>query len=523
MLTVSSVFSSVPPLFSNLARIITGDLDCSHAALKSHGTDGSPYAVYPQAILYPKTTSDIKHTISFAREYRIPLTVCGGLTASSGGALGEGISIDMTRYFAHIRHVNMMDNTVTVDAGVAIDDLIEKLSSWGVEIPVLEKTFSKATVGGLVSTKSATSSSFYAGTVREWIEGLTVVVDSGEEHHIKDGVTPSGRLLGIYQAVFPLLSEHGPILRASRREQSDDATGYSLWNTSIGPRQLLDQLVGSEGTLAVITSVTFRVIPKKKHTVALYVPVPNYGVIESYINIAKHHASESIFVFDATFKKLTDALHPHKIHGNLPEAPLYLLLGFKGNNKELLEKSVRAFLKSLPNECDVYETEEKNANMLKSHTFLHSLFRDYSKGSYVVATAGEGLIVPMRSYAECLQSIEERLSKAGHVFMLTGYAGSGHLSVSCAFDWASHSYDDDLQEYRDMIMDIASEWKGGISAVGGDGLERTHELPRVYNEATRDVFKKLKESWDPLQIFNPSKKISIARDYLQRHIARSSP
>lgn len=521
MITASSVFSSVPPLFANLAKVITGDIDCSHVCLKAHGTDGSPYAVYPQAVLYPKTTADIKHAISFAREYRIPLTVCGGLTAASGGALGEGISIDLTRYFSHIRHVNMMDNTITVDAGVRIDDLIEKLSSWGVEVPVLRRTFSNATIGGLVATKSASSSTFYAGTIREWIEGLTVVVDSGEEHHIRDGVTPSGRLLGIYQSVFPLLSEEGPILRASRREQSDDATGYSLWNTSIGPRQLLDQIVGSEGTLAIITSITLRVIPRKKHTLCFLVPVPSFDLLETYVAIAKHHHAESMFMFDAAFRQLADSFHPKKIDVGVPLAPYTLLLTLHGNDEAELSKNASLLLKAFPEHADLYAMDEKHAGELSSHAFLHSLFYDYSKGMYMVSTAGEGIIVPSHSYKECLAALDETIAKTGRLYTITGYAGSGHVALSCAFDTKSLSYETDLQEYADLVIRTVSEWKGGLSAVGGDGLERTSMLPLVYNEATRNVFKKLKEAWDPLHIFNPSKKLGITKDYLMRHAART--
>ncbi len=473
-------------------------------------------------MLYPKTTSDIKHAISFAREYSIPLTVAGGMSAGSGGSLGEGIIIDMTRFFSHIRHVNMMEHTITVDAGATIDDIREKLSFWNLEIPVLQEEYSRATIGGLVATKSATKSTFHAGSIREWIEGMTVVVDSGEEHTIQDGITPSGRLLGIYQSVFPLLTEHGPTLRAARREASDDATGYSLWNTSIGPRQLLDQLVGSEGTLAIITSITFRVVPKKIHATTLLLPVPKNDVLETYINIAKHHQAEMCFMFDAAFRKLTDTFHPLLIPQNLPEAPYYLLVTLRGNDEHSLANRCKLLKKALPEAIESnWEVPERNAAKLASHLFLRSLFKDYSKGSQMVATAGEGIIVPFHSYNECIRALDEILGKEGRPYTITGYAASGHIAVISSFDAKSLAYESDLQAYRDALCTVVQTFKGGISAVGGDGLERTAALTMVYNEATRAVFKKLKEAWDPHSTFNPSKKLHIAKDYLIRHAVRS--
>lgn len=518
---VSSVFSNIPPLFSHLADIVAGDIDCSSLSLKAHSTDGSPYQVRPQAVLYPKTTSDIKHAISFAKEYSIPLTVCGGITAGSGGALGEGVVIDMTRYFSHIRHVNMMEHTVTVDAGVSVDELRTKLAAWNLEIPVLQEEDSRATIGGLVATKSATKSSFYAGTIREWIEGMTVVVDSGEEHNIKDGITPSGRLLGIYQSVFPILSEHGPTLRASRREPSDDATGYSIWNTSIGPRQLLDQLVGSEGTLAVITAITFRVVARKPIATHLLLPIPDLKLMESTLAIAKRHHGEALFMFDFTFRKMVDTFHPLLLRPELPETPYYLVATFRDVDEQAVARKTKTFIKALPFAYEEIVLTEKTASKCSSHAFLHSLFAAYTKGAHMVATAGEGLIVPAHSYAECMQTLDESLLKSGLLYTLTGFAGSGHIALTASFDAKTETYEKDLQEFRERISHIVASFKGGVSAVGGDGLERTTSHALVFNEATRDVFKKLKQSWDPQGIFNPGKKISISKEFLITHAIRT--
>lgn len=512
--------SSVPSLFTSLSKIIAGDLDCSHLAIKDHSVDGSPYSVRPQAILYPKTVSDIKHAISFAREYQIPLTPCGGMTARSGGALSEGIIIDMSRYFSHIKNMNMMEHTVTVDAGVSVNDLREKLTSWNMEIPVLQGEHPDATIGGLVATKSATGSTFYAGTIREWIEGITVVVDSGEEHHLKDGISPSGRLLGIYQSLFPMLSEASPTLRAARREESDDATGYSLWNMSIGPRQLLDELVGSEGTLAIITSITFRVVQKKRHQASFLIPIHDPSLVQTYIDICKHHQTEYIFLFDETYRKLTDTFHAGLIDGSVPITFLTLIVTLTGEDVENMVKKSKMLSKAIPS-TTLYPLELKTKELLTSYTFLDSLFQSYFKRSHMVATAGEGIIVPLHSYAKCLESIDDTLSLTGRKYCITGYAGSGHISVICGFDSQSLAYEHDLQEYRESLFSIVRAFKGGISAVNGDGLERTASLSFVYNEATLQVFKKIKECWDPESIFNPSKKIHITKDYLVSRTAHS--
>lgn len=518
MLTVSNALSGIPPLFTSLSKIVSGDVDCSHLTIKSHSIDGCPYTVSPQCVFYPKDTADIKHAVAFSREYSMPMTVRGGGTAATGGSLGEGLVIDMTRYFTRVRQMNMMEHTITVDAGVTLDELREKLSLWNMEIPVLRGEYGNAVVGGFVATKSATASSFYAGTVREWVEGMTVVVDTGEEHHIKDGTTPSGRLLGIYQAVFPLLSEHGPTLRSIRRQENDDATGYFLWSTSIGPRQLLDQLVGSEGTLGIITSVTFRVTPAKPYVTTLLLPVSEKH-LEIAIDIAQHHRAEGLYMFSATHKDLLQKLHPGMISKNLAESAFYLLITFRDNDERSLSLRVATFVRSLSFETpSVDVVDEKLAFSLANHQKLHELLLSYSKKSHLLATIGEGIIVPKRSYVACLQALDRELGKTGLLYILGGHAGSGHISVTALVDPHSLSYERDMLSYNEKLCTIVEEFKGGLSAVGGDGLEKSAYLSFVYNEETIRLFTLIKNAWDPLSIFNPSKKIHISVEYLKNHL-----
>lgn len=517
MTTASSAHSRIPPIFANLSKALSGDIDCSHGCLENLSMDGSPYTIRPQAVVYPKNTTDIKHILSFSREYRIPLTVRGGGTAATGGSLGEGVVLDMTRYFTQIRQLNMMENTITVDAGVALVDLKAKLELWGMEIPILYGDHKHATVGGFVSTKSATASSFHVGTVREWIEGLTTILDTGEEHHIKDGITPSGRLLGIYQAVFPLLSESGPIIRAARREESDDATGYSLWSTSIGPRQLLDQLVGSEGTLGIITSVTFRVAPVKHHAVSLLIPTPKEN-LQVTVDLARHHRSEAVHMFDKSYKTLWEEIRPNSLPDNLPDAPYYILAVFRDNDKHLLSSRVASFLRAFPWGGGSVEIEKSLATSIVSIEDVHRLLLSCSQGNHILATLGEGIIVSKRSYEKCLQYLEKELDETGLFHVITGHAASGHISLTALIDLRTPSYKQGLFAYNEKVCRVVENFKGGLSAVGGDGLERTAYFDFVYDGAALKLFSRIKQAWDPLGIFNPSKKTGIPLDYLRKHV-----
>lgn len=518
MQTVSSLFSGVPPLFVGLAKSISGDIDCSKRTIDEYSSDESPYSVIPRAIIYPKNATDIKYIIAFAREYSIPITVRGGGTNKNGGVLGEGIIIDISKYFIQIKQINMMEHTLTVDAGVTLKTLRAKLHGWNVDVPVLTSSDEYATIGGLIATKSGTPTSFHSGTIREWIESVSVVVDTGEEHRIADGITPSGRLLGIYKSVFPILSEGGPTLRAEKPENNDDASGYSIWNTSIGPRQLLDELVGSEGTLGIITSVTLRLSPHKKHSATSFIPIADTAMLTTCIDIAKHHTAEHIFLYDSTFKKLTDDYHKNLLP-QTPDTPYTLLVTHKDTDKEKVHAKTKTFIRALPIKEDsiIYTENFGTIEHITSPSFVLSLFKNYTEDKSKVITTGNGLIVSLHNYATFLHEIDEYLSHRGIPYILTGNAGSGHINITTVLG-ANDSKQENINIYNEKIFGLVKKYKGGISAVSGDGLSRTPYLSYVYNDATRDIFKKIKEAWDERHIFNPGKKISTSTDYLSKHL-----
>jgi FAD/FMN-containing dehydrogenase len=523
MRTVSDFLAGIPPLYANLAKILSGSVTCSHQALRAYSTDGSPYSVRPQAVIYPKHATDIKHVISFSREYNIPITVRGYGGARTGGSLGEGIILDMTQHFTHIRQVNMLDHTITVDAGVSIKTLREKLHAWNLDIPILISEGDASTIGGFVSTKSATPSTFHHGTIREWVEALTVVVDTGEEHRIADGITPSGRLLGIYQSIFPILSECGPILRAEKPENNDDATGYCLWNTSIGPRQLLDQLVGGEGTLGIITSVTLRVVPMKKHSITTCIPITNTSLLPTCIDIARHHLAEHIFLYDATFAMLTEKYHQNLLPSFSGTSHVLLVTHYH-IDKEKLHSQVRTFIRALPIPQETLLQVEGDSLLgrVTKTDFLYSLFDSYTRGSYTPITVADGIIVPLHLYDELLKSLDSYLSSLGSLYVITGNAGSGHISIVTLFDPRTPTYETSLSGYTEAVFGLVKKYKGGISAVSGDGLSRTPYMAYAYNEQALTVFKKIKEAWDPKMILNPGKKISITTHYLHEHLIHNT-
>jgi FAD/FMN-containing dehydrogenase len=413
----------------------------------------------------------------------------------------------------------MLEQTITVDAGVTVQELRERLHGWKVDVPALTSQENHATIGAVVATRSCSPTSYEAGSIREWIEEMTVIVDSGEEHKIRDGITPSGRLLGIYQALFPLLGEEAPMIRAQKPTHHDDATGYQIWNTSIGPRQLLDEIVGSEGTLGIITTVTLRLIPHKEHALSIYIPLTDTSLLQTYVDIGKHHQVSHMFLYDSTFMELAERYH-YNVAPYFDNASYVLTMTYYGYDKKVIHDTAHHFMKtlpSLPKETQVVE-EKYHLEKITDSNFLHSLFDAYTQGTYIPSSIGNGLTVSLHDYASLLKDLTEYVETLGKLFTITGNIGSGHISLITLFDPQSPTHKEELARYGKTICTYAKKYKGGISAIGGDGIDRSPYLPYMYNQHTVEIFKKIKEVWDPEHIFGPGKKIALDPRYIDTHL-----
>lgn len=508
MKTVFNPLTRIPPLFNDLAKILEGEIDCTEETLTRNSSDGSLYLIRPQAVIYPKNATDIKHVLSFAREYKMPITVRGNGKSHHGGALGDGIVIVMTRYFNNTRNVNMLENTITVDAGISVVSLLQKLHSWNFDIPFLLATSEEATVGAVVANQTASGSSFHSGTIREWIEGVTIVVDNGEEHKLASGIMPSGRLLAIYQQIFPLLTKENGILRAAKPKSHDDGTGYNLWNTSIGPRQIIDQIIGSEGTLAIITSVTFRISPHKPHATTTCIPIASRSMLPICVDIAKHHKSEHIFFYNETFMQLSERYNK-TLAPFFEKTPYTLLVTHTSNDKEKLHQVVKKFRKALPiaEESLASFEDAKTLTTLTDSNYLFFLFGSYTNNTLTPNLIGDGMMVTPHHVPDFLEELEEYLDTQGKLYTITGNIGSGHISLITLFDLKSKGCADEILFYTKNIFSLVKKYSGGISSSEGEGISRTPYLSFSYTEPVLSLFKKIKDIWDPLGILNPGKKI----------------
>ncbi len=506
---------AVPTIYTELAHTLHGDVDTTYETLQHNSRDNSPCVVMPHILVYPKTISDIKKCIACAEQYHIPLAVKGSGLNASGAALVGGILIDTTKYLHQIRTTDMPGNTITVDPGVTCKKIRTHLGAWGLEVPFLTEQDDEATIGGIVATKNVSPASFESGGIRSWILGISVMLHNGEEHMIEDGITPSGELLAIYQQLFPLLGKESATLRGGKPFSQEEATGYNIWTHNIGPRQLIDNIVGSQGTLAVITGIKLRTTLKPAHTQTLLITLPTYTQLPTVVEISKHHGVRSLHMYDSTLEQI-NSKHPV----SKGEHALTVVATLAGNDAHTLHQAVDRYSKaiSLPEVSVIIADAHYSDAPFTNYEHMRSALTSYAQGSFIPSFTTTGLLVPISSLGKVLEEIDAYHAAKRLMYCVSGNPGSGHISVITLIPETPASFPEKVIETTKDLFLIIKKYNGGIGAVSGDGLVGTPFLPLFYSETIRNIFTQVKQIWDPHNIFNPGKKQDLTLNYVQDRI-----
>ncbi len=260
-----------------------------------YATDASSFQVDPLAVAVPEDVESVASLVRYCHSHNIPVIPRGAGTGLSGESLGPAVILDLSVHFRRILAIG--SDTVTVQPGVVLNDLNAELAKIGRRFAPDPASAATCTLGGMIATNASGGNAFHHGYTRDYVAGLGLVWDSGERSEptplaplpsgrgekestraeyargspLPDSPLPSGRGAGgvgsprtnaITQAVTELLKANAERIAITRTRTPFDRCGYQLHGvlTSAGV-DLAKLLVGSEGTLAIVTEATLRTVP----------------------------------------------------------------------------------------------------------------------------------------------------------------------------------------------------------------------------------------------------------------------
>jgi glycolate oxidase len=418
----------------------------------------------PEVVVQVLKTEEVAAVMKYANENNIPVTPRGSGTGLVGAAVPiyGGIIIDLSK-MNRILELDEENLTLTVEPGVLLMEISKFVEEHDLFYPPDpgEKT---ATIAGNINTNAGGMRAVKYGVTRDFVRGLELVLPSGE-----------------------VMMVGGKVVKNS--------SGYSL----------KDLVVGSEGTLAIVTKVILRLLPLPKKAISLLIPFPNLETaIETVPKIIKSKAAPTAIEFmQRAAIVAAEEFLGKKFPDNTSDA--YLLLTFDGNTKEEVERSYE----NVANICleagalDVFisDTEERQESIWSARkAFLEAIKSSTTEMDEV------DVVVPRNKVAEFVKFIHELENRFDIRIKSFGHAGDGNLHIYILRDQLDEeTWKKKLHEVMDCMYEKSRELDGQVSGEHGIGFAKRPYLNLSLSPEALAIMKGIKYSFDPKNILNPGK------------------
>jgi glycolate oxidase len=430
----------------------------------SDQTEDLKYA--PEIVLQPGTIDEVSAIMKYCNGHNIPVTPRGAGTGLSGGALPVcgGVALDMKR-FSKVLHIDKQNFQVTTEPGVITQVLQDQLKAKGLFYPPDPASKGSCFIGGNVSENSGGPRAVKYGVVKDYVLNLEIVLANGE-----------------------IIWTGANVLK--------NATGYNL-------TQLI---VGSEGTLGVITKIVLRLIPAVKHDLLLLVPFRS--------SVEACAAVNAIFLAGYTPSALEfmerDALewsmkYVQSTGVNLPaDISAHLLIEVDGNHMDELYRDAEA-ISQIVQQYDIDEILFADSHEQKQMLWtLRRKVGEAVKSNSVYKE--EDTVVPRAKLPELLKIIKGLGREYGFRSVCYGHAGDGNLHVNIVKgDMSDEDWKTKLPVGIRALFKEVVRMGGTISGEHGIGLVQKEYMDIAFSDVQLQLMKEIKKVFDPIGILNPGK------------------
>ncbi|HAZ49624.1 MAG TPA: glycerol-3-phosphate dehydrogenase [Cyanobacteria bacterium UBA11369] len=491
----------------------SGEMRPDFASRLLMSTDNSIYQILPQAIVFPRSESDLVHLFKLANREQfknIAFAPRGGGTGTNGQSLSPGIIIDCSKYMNRILEVNLEQAWVRVQPGVVLDQLNADLKPYGVFFAPSVSPSDRATIGGTINTDACGKGSRIYGRTSNHILELNWVLSDGtaaRSHSISPATLSDlkqqpGRLGKIYRQVDEIVTSKREIIAQTFPKIPRFMTGYNLAKVYQNDNFNLNWiLAGSEGTLAVITEAKLKLTPLPKYKQLLAI---HYRCFDDALSAAETLLATEPAAIETIDEKILDLAKQdaiyHHVKDFVGDAKALNLVEFTGETIEEIQHKVS-------------EIKLENGYYLAPNgSEINNLWNLRKKGVGLLGnTKGERKPIPFIEDTavspECLASYIREFKALLTEYELD-YAMFGHVDVGClhvrpALDMKAPNDEKLIRELSDKVVSLVRKYGGVMWGEHGKGF-RSEYTPIFFGELYEDL-RKIKAAFDPDNRLNPGK------------------
>lgn len=512
-----------------LQEHLVGEVLTSADARKYFSTDGGIFALTPSLIVYPKNENDVRKVARFTwqlaeRGRVIPITARGKGSDQAGAAIGNGIILSFPAHMHKIIEISGKTGNVVVEPGVVYGKLQQTLHTHGRFLPPYPSSIEFSTMGGAVANNAAGEKTVKYGATRNFVRGLRVVLANGEvietrrlsKRELSKKMGLSNFEGEIYRNLDKLIDDNKQLIDSINLAVTKNSAGYDIVDVKEkGSFDLTPLIVGSQGTLGIVTEATFGTEPYNPHTTLIAAFFDDLVVAEKAVLELRKlpDMPSALEMVDENLLKFLDEHNPNQLKGIVtkPFHKLIVLVEFDDNNDRTRKKMAKRAIKILHKYNVEYqmETEEEAKEKLWKIRHSAALAISHTDGNKKALPIVEDGVVPLENFTKYLEGVYKIFDKHKLKIALWGHAGNANLHMQPFLD-LSHVGDRQkafkiIDEYYNLVISLG----GSTSGEHSDGRLRAPYLSQLYGEQVYDLFRKVKKIFDPYNTLNPGVKIDV--------------
>lgn len=531
------------------------------ATLTKYSRDASLFEIRPRLVVFPRNSDDVQKLVQLVNKYPeagLSITARSAGTDMSGGAIGESVVIDFTKHMQGVSEVGG-DYAVTLP-GTFYRDFEKATLAKGLIYPAYPASKSICAMGGIVGNNGAGEKTLRYGKAENYIKWLKVVFSDGKEYMVKpltkaelDKKIAQANFEGtVYKRIWDMLQNNTEAIAMAKPNVSKNSAGYYLWNVYPGSAErseserifdLTKLIVGSQGTLGIVTEICMRLVPVKKYSKMLVVFMDDLSHLGQIVDAILPFAPESVESYDDKtlrlairfwrgfirkrgffgFLRMAFAFLPEffmLLSRGLPK--LVLLVEFAGDNEGEAADSV-VNLKHALKKFKLHTREAFTEAAVEKYWSIRrdsfALLREKVKGKHT-APFIDDIIVRPEYLPEFLPKLDKILVGYPIEYTIAGHAGDGNFHIIPLMDFNDPKTSEIITELSEKVYDLVLSYHGSITAEHNDGIIRTPYLLKMYGLTIVKLFEETKQTFDPANIFNPGKKVGGSREYIKEHLVK---
>ena len=514
-----------------LSTSISGEIYFDDLHKSIYATDASVYRKIPLGVAYPKTNDDIKELIHFAQEHKITLIPRAAGTSLAGQCVGDGLVVDMSKYFTKILDFNEAQKTVTIQPGIIRDELNNYLKPYGLFFAPNTSTSNRCMIGGMVGNNSSGTTSIKFGVTRDKVLELKTILSDGSEAVFSElkqsefnNKCEEDSLEGkIYKSVFKELSnkEHQQEILKEFPKQSihrrnngyaiDELLHYEGFGGKNNTINLAKLLTGSEGTLAFTTEITLQLdtLPPPKNIMV----AAHFSSIQESMEAVVVAMKHNLYTCELMDKTILDCTKNNReqlknrffVEGD-PKS--ILMLEMCTNDDAESDALADAMISDLKQHNLGYAFPKLKGNEINQALELRKaglgLLGNIVGDDKAVACI-EDTAVDLQDLPNYISEFSKMMADFGQDAVYYAHAGAGEIHLRPILNLKKQEDVVLFREITSKTAELVKKYGGSFSGEHGDGIVRAEFIPKMIGEKNYALIKRIKNTFDPNNIFNQGK------------------